>query len=392
MGLQAFNPTDKWADPDRDQLVNIDEYIYNLDPFNPDTDGDGEPDLLDHEIMSSPDAYDSDGDGIANWWEMLYEMDPTNPEDGGENYDKDNWTNYEEWINPADPWKYIPTNPRVTSTDGDYLADDNDPFPVVINATLRPMNPTRNVAALNPLRSFDRLGNPESEGDMDQDLLNNTAEFARDVSHTNPTDPDTDADGMPDGWEVVMAAWDPNTAKPNINPLDPNDKYDDPDWDGVNYTLQKDDQGNYIISEGDFNHDGVIDPITENESFCNVEEYMFGLDLNRDGINDLTPHPNKWDTDEDGISDGWETLLNDYDGDKMANWYELLYGLNPFDPLGVNGTKGDPDEDGYTNLQEFYNNTNPRDPTSHPGAGMAAVPRPPPGVMDEMRAIYRRDD
>jgi len=393
LGLSAFNPTDKWTDPDRDMLVNIDEYIYNLDPFNPDTDGDGETDLFDHEMMSNPDAFDGDSDGIASWWEMFYSdiLDPANPEDAQDNDDKDNWTNFEEWVNPLDPYRYIPTDPRLTSTDGDWLADDNDPFPINITVTLRAMNPTRNIESLNPLRAFDRLGNPESEGDMDRDLLNNTAEFARDVSHTNPTDPDTDGDGMPDGWEVVMASWDPNTAKPNLNPLDPNDPYDDPDWDGVNYTLQRS-EGVFIISEGDYNGDGYIDPVSENESFCNIEEYLYGFDVNRDGINDITSNPNLYDTDEDGMSDGWEVLLNDYDGDKIANFFELLYGLNPFDPLGVNGTKGDPDEDGYTNIQEFWNNTNPRDPASHPGQGGAAMPRPPDWWMQEMRGIYRKDD
>jgi hypothetical protein len=318
-------------------------------------------------------------------------LDPANPEDAQENDDKDNWTNFEEWVNPLDPYKYIPTDPTLTTTDGDWLADDNDPFPVNITVTLRAMNPTRNIESLNPLRAFDRLGNPESEGDMDRDLLNNTAEFARDVSHTNPTDPDTDGDGMPDGWEVVMASWDPNTAKPNLNPLDPSDPYKDPDWDGVNYTLQRDSEGNFIISEADYNLDGFIDPVSENESFCNIEEYLYGFDVNRDGINDITSDPNLWDTDGDGIMDGWEVLLNDFDADKIANFFELLYGLNPFDPEGINGTKGDPDEDGYTNIQEFWNNTNPRDPASHPGPGMA-MPRPPDWWMQEMRGVYRKDD
>jgi hypothetical protein len=229
---------------------------------------------------------------------------------------------------------------------------------------------------------------------MDQDLLNNSAEFARDVSHTNPTDPDTDSDGMPDGWEVIHALWDPLTAKPNLSPLDGTDAYLDPDWDGINYTLQTDEEGNYIINQGDYNGDGYIDPVLENESFCNVEEYLYGIDLNRDGINDLTPHPNLYDTDEDEIPDGWEALLNDNDDDMISNWYELVYGLNPFDPDGINGSKGDPDEDGFTNLQEFWNNTNPRDPESNPDTipgAMAGIPRPPEWYMRELRAEGLKD-
>ncbi|MCK4970423.1 MAG: hypothetical protein KAS77_07845, partial [Thermoplasmata archaeon] len=216
--------------------------------------------------------------------------------------------------------------------------------------------------------------------------------FARDVSHTDPTDPDSDADGMPDGWEVVHALWDPFTAKPNLNPLDGSDPYKDEDEDGINYTGGKDPQGNYIIRERDYNGDGWIDPVLENESFCNVEEYLYGDDLNRDGINDLTPHPNKYDTDEDEMSDGWEALWNDNDADKMSNWFELVYGLNPFDPEGVNGTFGDPDEDGFTNLQEFLNNTNPRDPMSNPDTIEGSMGMPPMLLRYLDEATDRREE
>jgi hypothetical protein len=392
-GLEPNDPTDKWADPDRDQLVNIDEYIYALDPFNPDTDGDGETDLFDHEIMANPDCHDSDGDGIANWWEMMYPsiLDPADPSDAMNNDDGDNWTAYEEWIDASDPFKIPPTDPTLPDTNGNGLFDDTDPMPVNISHVVRAMNPTRSVQSVNPIRAFDRFGSPESEGDMDSDGLNNSAEFSRDVSHTNPTDPDTDGDGMPDGWEVVMARWDPLTAKPNLNPLNPDDAYLDPDWDGVNYTLQRDANGNWIISEGDWNHDGRIDPVTENESFSNLEEYMYGWDTDRDGINEVTYDPNNPDTDGDGIPDGWECMFGDWDRDMLGNWFEIVYGLDPYDPTGVNGTTGDPDADGYTNLQEFWNTTNPMDPLSHPGTGAVMGMPLPPELTRELIGTDQRE-
>jgi hypothetical protein len=371
-GLEPGSPIDGYADPDHDLLVNLDEYILNLDPFSADTDGDGEGDLGDHEMMSNPDFLDTDEDGISDWFERMYPgiLDPTNPEDADRNDDGDNWTNYEEWIFADDPWNHMPTDPTKTSTDGDRLADDEDMFPLFIPVTLRPVNPTREVQSVNPIRAYDAQGLPESLGDMDRDGLNNSAEFNRDAGHTDPTDPDTDGDGMPDGWEVVHALWDPYNAKPNLNPLDPSDALLDPDWDGVNYSLKRDSDGFAIIRCGDRNGDGWIDPVTENESFSNLEEYLYGYDLDRDGINDLTSHPNHWDTDDDGIPDGWETMLNDHDADRISTWYELVYGLNPWDPEGDNGTYGDPDGDGYTNLEEFLNNTHCRDPGSSPGHGI----------------------
>ncbi len=366
MDLDPLKPTDRWEDPDHDLLVNIDEYIFDLDPFDPDTDGDDETDLFDHEIMSSRDSYDQDEDGIADWFERMYSqiLDHTDPEDADRHDDDDNWTNYEEYIFASDPYGHAPTDPTKTSTDGDGSADDTDPFPLYFTVTHRPLNPTREVQSLSPITAYDVHGIPEGAGDMDRDGLNNSAEHARDVSHTDPTDPDTDGDGMPDGWEATYAYWDPFTAKPNLSPLDPSDPYEDPDWDGINYSLQRDQYGQYIITEYDINRDGRIDPVLENESFCNLEEYLYGIDLDRDGINDITPDPNDWDTDYDGIIDGWEALLSDNDGDGMSNWYELVYGLNPFDPEGDNGTWGDPDGDGIANIDEFKDLTNPTGPDS----------------------------
>ena len=384
MDLDPLDPTDRWMDPDHDLLVNLDEYIFDLDPYDPDTDGDEEADLFDHEIMSSRDSHDQDEDGIADWFERMYSeiLDFTDPDDADRNDDDDNWTNYEEYIFAADPFGHAPTDPTKTSTDGDRFADDTDPFPLYITATQRPLNPTREVQSLSPITAYDVHGIPQGSGDMDRDGLNNSAEHARDVSHTDPTDPDTDGDGMPDGWEAAYAYWDPFTAKPNLSPLDPTDAYEDPDWDGINYSLKRDQYGQYIIREYDINRDGKIDPVLENESFCNLEEYLYGLDLDRDGINDITPDPNDWDTDYDGIIDGWEALLSDNDGDGMSNWYELVYGLSPFDPEGDNGTWGDPDGDGIANIDEFKDLTNPTGPDSghrgrYAGSGRGGILRDP---------------
>ena len=51
----------------------------------------------------------------------------------------------------------------------------------------------------------------------------------------------------------------------------------------------------------------------------------------------INTQPQDWDSDNDGLPDGWE-------------WQ---YGLDPLSSLGENGSTGDPDSDGLTNLNEY---------------------------------------
>ena len=51
-----------------------------------------------------------------------------------------------------------------------------------------------------------------------------------------------------------------------------------------------------------------------------------------------------------------EDLTHDSDGDEMPSWWEAKYGLDPGDPGDKNA---DPDNDSYTNIEEYQNGTNP---------------------------------
>jgi hypothetical protein len=79
--------------------------------------------------------------------------------------------------------------------------------------------------------------------------------------------------------------------------------------------------------------DGFEDP--DNDRLLNFDEYNNGIE---------STDPTKADTDGDGMSD----------------YFERVYSLKPLDP---NDAALDPDEDGYSNLEEFELNSNPNDPT-----------------------------
>ncbi|HOG49577.1 MAG TPA: hypothetical protein PKY10_03220, partial [Lentisphaeria bacterium] len=56
----------------------------------------------------------------------------------------------------------------------------------------------------------------------------------------------------------------------------------------------------------------------------------------------------------------------DSDNDGLPDWWEILYGLDPYSAIGDDGADGDPDGDGLTNYFEFltWNTKWPLDPTN----------------------------
>ena len=90
------------------------------------------------------------------------------------------------------------------------------------------------------------------------------------------------------------------------------------------------------------------------------------VDTDGDGPNDgwewFVSHtdPSNPDTDGDGISDGVEVQLTesdpndpDTDGDGLPDGWEVQNGLSPVSATGGDGADGDPDGDGFSNLQEY---------------------------------------
>ncbi|RKI74055.1 cell envelope biogenesis protein OmpA, partial [Corallococcus sp. AB049A] len=146
------------------------------------------------------------------------------------------------------------------------------------------------------------LGNPV---DTDKDGLTDDEELAL---GTDPNNPDTDGDGIPDGIEVKVGGTDP---------LD-----DDSDDDGI------------LDGNEDKDHDGMVDA-------------------------DETD-PNNADTDGDGLTDGVELGLSEPQGDD-TDPSEFVADKDP--STKTNPLDDDSDDDGLTDGNEDINHDGKVDPT-----------------------------
>ena len=185
-----------------------------------------------------------------------------------------------------------------------------------------------------------RILNP----DFDHDGLTNAEEFIAGTDHRNP---DSDGDGLRDGFELATLGLDPLVA--------------DSDGDGT--------------ADGDEDEDG--------DGLSNLAEQAAGsdptvADTDGDGLNDgdevaAGTDPTKADTDGDGLSDseegtaGTDPLVADTDGDGFPDGFEVANGFDPLDPANGNA---DTDGDGLTDGQEFAFGTDPAN-TDSDGDGLS---------------------
>jgi hypothetical protein len=378
---------DPLADTDGDGLPDSWETDNDLDPENPDSDGNGTPDG----------SEDPDDDGLDNSGELDSENDPNNPDsdndgvnDSEEDPDNDGLNNGGE--------DDAGTDPLVPDSDGDGISDsDEDPDGDGLS------NGGESDSGTDPLRpDTDGDGVPDDEEDPDGDGLGNGGE---EDSGNDPLNPDTDGDREPDSQEdpdgdgldnggEEDAGTDPTDSDSDDDGVP--DSEEDSDSDGTGNGDEVDggtDPGNPDtdgdgIADGDEGDTGSdpLDPDSDNDGTNDGDEDPDGDGLGNGGESGAGTDPNNPDTDADGVNDSAE----DADNDGLDNGTE--------EDLGTHPLLGDTDGDGLTDAQETVDGSdplNPNDPRpTNPGGGVGGGrpgippigPQAPDGSVGDQRS------
>ncbi|MDI6916393.1 MAG: hypothetical protein QMC80_01195, partial [Thermoplasmatales archaeon] len=344
---------DAFNDDDNDNLTNIEEYMNSTFPDNPDSDNDGLSDgdevLVYHTIPLNPDS-DNDGlwDGYNITVEAVFHIGERSIGTDANSPDTD-----EDGLNDYDEFVLYKTNPNKPDSDDDGLEDGEEIFLTQFFPELMDMYPniksTDHTDPLNPDTDDDAL----LDGEEVKKFINRY-DGTIIVWFTNPLNPDSDGDKIPDGWEAKYAKYridgfyniDPrnfdanndsdndeltNIQEYNIG-TDPNNP--DSDFDGmpdgweVFHQIFNTTTGKWTMNPIEYDADNDID----SDNLTNLQEYLYSIpeswNVSLNGVWWNGTNPNNCDTDFDGMPDGWE----------------LKYDLSPLNP---DDATEDPDSDTY---------------------------------------------
>ncbi len=405
-------------DSDDDGLLDGEEHQIGTDPYDWDTDDDGRSDsemLGSGPIPTDPMDFDTDDDGIGDGVEV-YGTNPTNPlnadtdfdglSDGGRttpasggpgtltggvpvdgagtnalviagvaDHPNDNSNGsgtpigYGEDVNGDGVWDATETNPNDFDTDDDALGDGVE----VLAYTVPRFIPAtdlfgRAILVVYPQQMHTNTSSPDA--------------YSGYFSCPDPLNPDTDGDGLDDGFEdlnhdgnfdFLPSDFDyedplPGPSMPDpeeTNPCDP-----DTDHDGLNdydERYQPNPPSFWV-----FNPTNPLDHDSDNDWLLDGEEVDwvcvdpgFNLDPDLDGVDDyivMTVIDNVLDpTNRDSDSDGY---IDGLDPNPCFSWLIPIVGPSPELPV-------DTDLDGFADVDELAAGTDPDDPDSHPAAFIA---------------------
>ncbi|HUR25954.1 MAG TPA: hypothetical protein VM327_08090, partial [Candidatus Thermoplasmatota archaeon] len=299
--------SDMAIDTDQDGLTNGEELVQvkqkigrGTNPIVADTDGDGLPDGWEFQIYGANSGWsflfdptvatsmqDPDGDGLTNLEEWSHGTHPLRAS-------SEEWWDLDD-LRDGDELKLFGTNPLKSDTDGDGLTDSYD-------------TPYREY--LGELQWWNGIGANAVWQDYDQDQTAN-----------NLLDPDSDNDGLDDGFEF----------RHGTSPATP-----DSDGDGLS---DRDEmvtfRGRFSPMKADTDGDGISDSEElsttnpgadpDQDALENGQEDAHGTDKTNadsdcDGVQD-GPELNYWHTN---WNQGGNRLLNpDVDGDGVKDGLEI---------------------------------------------------------------------
>ena len=192
-------------DEDNDGLGDTDEAYYRSDKNNIDSDGDGLTDGYEVKVNgTNPIMMDTDWDNLTDGEEVLiYRSNPLS-----DDTDRDG-------VLDGDEVHLYSTSPTSKDSDNDLLNDYIEIFEIGSNPILNDTDSDGMDDYWEYMNSLNLLFDDSAE-DPDEDNLTNLGEY---YSHTNVFDPDTDADLLSDGYEVLTYLTDPLNADTDSDTL-----------------------------------------------------------------------------------------------------------------------------------------------------------------------------
>lgn len=365
-------------------------------PLTPDSDGDGMSDGLElgwgNAVGDTNATTDTNGDGVPNF----------QPDE-----DPPIFNTTDNSSRPADyalfdPWPYnlnrsrtdliagTMTDPNKADTDDDGLDDSVEDSRMVQTGTAAAPVYTRNFNGRVDIVVPDAAGTLTAADGSKWSFIKhpptiyNTSQIDRTKVpanavwlETDPNNPDTDGDGIPDGQEDAN-----HNGRVDLAVID----RDQTDANGNFVVLGQLDDSN-ALGFGryhDFCHSFADSASGKTFVFNRLDRAKLAAAFPKIPTSGaysghhidvvwLETDPLNADTDGDGLPDGWEKSHGLDPLDRGAAGQNSLRTGKPSDI--ANGATGDPDADGFTNLQEYANGTDPQSPDTGtlPPAGSITI-------------------
>ncbi len=274
-----------------------------VNPLDPDVDGDGVPFSVENQRGCNHLSRDTDADGMPDGFEVRYELQ-CNVKDGGADKDSDGVSNLDEYRDRTDP--------TDADTDNDGLTDGEERA-----AGTSPTNPDSDGDGVTDAPDNCRLVPNPDQANSDGDTLGDAC------------DTDADGDGSPDLNDNCPADANPGQEDADEDGIG-NACDDDRDGDGIRNTRdncatdrnsdQRDTDGDAVgdVCDPDDDGDGVPDAVDN----CDTDVNAGQLDSNGNGIGNAC----EGDDDGDGVpdeSDNCDTIDNldqaDFDSDHSGD-------------------------------------------------------------------------